>query len=321
MSQRIQHFNRRVPAPFRYLIAGLAGLLLWMYILPGVLLGAELLRDRYTGQRVQCPASRLALMRTAELEFEWALLKNQLTYKKVESDPKLPLDLVSGPSRPFWLERSGDLRDSKELLAYLEAELATISAADSWFDVRPGDTVIDCGAHVGTFTLHALERGAAKVVAVEPNPNNVECLRRNFKNEIATGRVVVVPEGVWDKKSTMDLFIGAQNSGAHSMIYNQGLGSIKVPVDTIDHLRARLHLAKVDFIKTDIEGAERNALRGARETLRLYRPRLRMDANHREDDIQMLPAVARQGNPEYKVHCGYCETAYNEFRPHVLLLD
>ncbi|HME10927.1 MAG TPA: FkbM family methyltransferase, partial [Bryobacteraceae bacterium] len=149
----------------------------------------------------------------------------------------------------------------------------------------------------------------------------VECLRRNFKKEIAEGRVIVMPEGVWDKESTVDLFIGAQNSGSHSMIYNQGLGSVKVKVDTLDHMRERLQLPRVDFIKTDIEGAEQNALRGAHETLRLFKPRLRMDSNHREDDIQRLPAVAREGNPQYQVHCGYCETAYSQFRPHVLLLE
>jgi len=317
----MKQFNQTFPAPVRYLIAGLLGLALWMYILPEAVLAGELLQDKYIGRPIQCPASRILSMRNAELQFEWNVLMNQLTYKKVQSDPNVPLDLIEGPSRPFWLERTGEIRGSKELLVYLEAELATISSADPWFDVRPGDIVFDCGAHVGTFTSHAIDRGAAKVVAVEPNPRNVECLRRNFKKEIAEGRVIVMPEGVWDKESTVDLFIGAQNSGSHSMIYNQGLGSVKVKVDTLDHMRERLQLPRVDFIKTDIEGAEQNALRGAHETLRLFKPRLRMDSNHREDDIQRLPAVAREGNPQYQVHCGYCETAYSQFRPHVLLLE
>jgi len=41
--------------------------------------------------------------------------------------------------------------------------------------VRPGDIVLDCGAHVGAFTRNALTAGAEFVVAIEISPDNLEC--------------------------------------------------------------------------------------------------------------------------------------------------
>jgi predicted RNA methylase len=62
--------------------------------------------------------------------------------------------------------------------------------------VPAGAVVLDCGAHVGVYTRRALNEGAAKVIAIEPVPQTVECLRRTFRREIAEGRVVVYQKGV-----------------------------------------------------------------------------------------------------------------------------
>jgi len=59
------------------------------------------------------------------------------------------------------------------------------------YGVRHSNVVIDCGASVGVFTKEALDRGASRVIAVEPSPQNARCLRRNLQNEIAAGKVIV----------------------------------------------------------------------------------------------------------------------------------
>lgn len=43
--------------------------------------------------------------------------------------------------------------------------------------VRRGDTVLDAGANLGTFTKFALDRGASRVIAFEPEPTNIACRR------------------------------------------------------------------------------------------------------------------------------------------------
>jgi hypothetical protein len=57
----------------------------------------------------------------------------------------------------------------------------------------------------------------------------------------------------------------------------------------------------------DIEGAEREALAGAAETLRRFQPRLMLDSYHRTDDLPAFRAVIRAAVPSYTYICTYCE--------------
>ena len=90
--------------------------------------------------------------------------------------------------------------------------------------VRKGDIVLDCGANLGTFTRTALDRGAKTVVAIEPAPENLECIRRSFKDEIASGRVILYPKGVWDKDDVLTLHIHHDNSAADSFLIKDQKG-------------------------------------------------------------------------------------------------
>ena len=102
----------------------------------------------------------------------------------------------------FWMPAPG-----KALLAFLLWELTVQRDYESGqAAIRQGDTVVDCGAHVGLFTKFALQRGADRVVAIEPDPTNVACLESNLGREIAEGRVVVVKAGVWNKKTRLTLY-------------------------------------------------------------------------------------------------------------------
>ena len=91
--------------------------------------------------------------------------------------------------------------------------------------VQQGDIVLDCGAHVGVYTRKALQSGAAVVVAIEPSPQNIECLRRNFREEIAQGRVVIYAKGVWDKDEVLPFFELSQNTAASNFVVGRSYRS------------------------------------------------------------------------------------------------
>lgn len=150
--------------------------------------------------------------------------------------------------------------------------------------VRTGDVVLDVGASYGEFTRQALKDGAAKVVAIDPSPLAVTCLRRNLASEIASGKVILVEKGVWDQEGTlgMDVPAGASPRGKvrEETDVVSGRKRTQVPLTSIDNIVRETGLTRVDFIKMDIEGAEPRALTGAQNTIARFRPRMAVCVYH-----------------------------------------
>jgi hypothetical protein len=71
---------------------------------------------------------------------------------------------------------------------------------------------------------------------------------------------------------------------------------------TIDSFANERNLQKVDFIKMDIEGMERNALRGATEILKKYKPRLAICTYHRPDDPVEIRKIISEARPDYQFY-------------------
>ena len=187
--------------------------------------------------------------------------------------------------------------------------------------VHKGDIVLDAGANVGVFVRKALAAGASKVIAIEPAPENLECLRRNFAAEIADGRVVLYAKGVWDQDDVLKLKIDPNDSAKDTFVRQiDNAQFLEVPLTTIDHLVAELHLPRVDFIKMDIEGAERKAVTGARETLKQFRPRMALCIYHIKGDEVEIPALVRQAVGDYKVSKS-CLAANNLIQPEVAFFN
>ncbi len=151
--------------------------------------------------------------------------------------------------------------------------------------VHPGDVVVDLGGHLGTFVRVALNDGAKLVIAFEANASNAECFRATFREEIAQGRVVLIEAPVWSE-SCIVRFSG---QGLVGQISDEGDAQQAV---TIDDVVRELNIPRVDFIKTDIEGAERHALKGASRVLSTDAPNLVVSSYHFSDDPTVLRDIA-----------------------------
>jgi FkbM family methyltransferase len=233
----------------------------------------------------------------------------------IETDPASQAELWQTPRGRFWI-----LAKSGEAFVYDLAEQLRGIYAYKGLGARAGDIVLDCGANVGVYTRIALDVGAAKVVAIEPAPENVRVLRKNFEREVAEGRVLVYSKGVWDKEDMLPMTIDPSNSAADSFVLPRGKGAKvqMLSVTTIDKIVAELGLERVDFIKFDIEGAERRALAGARATLARYRPRMAVCVYHLKDDPQVIPATVRAIVPRYRSECGPCLVSEGRLSQEVL---
>jgi FkbM family methyltransferase len=207
-------------------------------------------------------------------------------------------ELWQTPYGEFWVVPS-----DFDTFVWVLAEQEMNIYGDETTGVRPGDVVLDCGAHFGGYVRKALGMGAKVVVAIELAPENIACLRKTFASEVAAGRVIVYPKGVWDKDDQLVLYRSDHTWGDRAISVEEGgRTGPAVPLTTIDKIVAELRLARVDFIKMDIEGAEPNALSGAAATLRSFRPRMALAAyHHGAQDLVDLPAVARKAQPAYDV--------------------
>ena len=200
------------------------------------------------------------------------------------------------PLGQFW----GGERDGRELdLLTLEQAAGSIYERGD-VSIREGDIAVDVGAHLGTFTRIALRHGAGQVVAVEPDPVNAACFARTFATEIAAGRVRLVQAAAWHSSGTLQFEVGSASQTGH-VAGAPTARAVTVRAITLDDMQAELNLDRVDFIKMDIEGAERHALAGARRILAAHKPRLAICIYHAPDDPQIVPQVVRHANSAYNM--------------------
>ncbi len=249
-------------------------------------------------------------------------LKNQIQLKDeilaasrlIETDPA-GFKKYETPMGEYWIPAGSEF-----VLPYNLAEIQRSIYFEEGHTIQNGDIVLDCGANVGAFTRQALEMGASKVIAIEPAPENLECLRRNFSQEIAEGRVLIYPKGIWNRDAKLDLHVDPKNSAADSFVMNSGNTHVvpQISLTTIDKLIGELDLHKVDFIKMDIEGAELRALDGASATLREYKPRISISAYHEADHPVLIPEKIQAARDDYQMSCGPCAEVSFGVRPDIL---
>jgi FkbM family methyltransferase len=212
------------------------------------------------------------------------------------------LALWATPEGEYWIPES----DGAVLPTLLAQARRDIYGSGAW-GVQPGDTVLDCGAYVGTTARQALARGARLIVAIEPTPESVECLRRNLAGEIAAGKVIVYPKGVWDSETELTFSVNPANLAGNSFLGSpSGPKQLSIPVTTIDRVAAELRLRRVDFIKADIKGATERMLRGGRTVIARDRPRLALSTEEANDNAAGIAALTKSIQPAYEMKCGPC---------------
>ena len=148
---------------------------------------------------------------------------------------------------------------------------------------------VDGGGYVGD-TLPTIIKNFPdfkKIYCIEPNNLHIGIAKRNFAQY---ENIEFINCGLGFEKQSSSQDTGVQHNCAHD--YHA------INIDTIDNLIQE----KVDFIKMDIEGAEQDAIEGAKNTIRIYTPILAICVYHKADDWYKVPRKILEINPNYNIY-------------------
>lgn len=161
---------------------------------------------------------------------------------------------------------------------------------------RPVRWIIDAGSNRGdTIANYRNAFPEAAILGFEPTPQLLSELRARFADD---PKIAIEPRAVADKPGTRELFLYA-NDATNSLleltdrVYTEGeirqLGRVSVDVSTLDDHLDECGIRDVDILKTDLQGGDLTALRGARRRLSEGRVRLLML------ELLFVPLYAGQG--------------------------
>jgi FkbM family methyltransferase len=145
--------------------------------------------------------------------------------------------------------------------------------------LKPGMCFIDIGANEGFYSIYASKKvgPTGKVFSFEPSPRERPWLERNVRVNQLTN-VTISPLALANVPGEAVLNLAdAEHNGQNSLgpFGHQGVtcaDSIRVELNTLDHLRESGKIPKPDVIKIDVEGAEFKVLTGSIKTLKNDQP-------------------------------------------------
>ena len=180
-----------------------------------------------------------------------------------------PVRKRRGAENHLQLENGVSLTSSPEeqLLSIFQEVWVDRCYAVPGYTIASGDTIVDIGANIGTFTLWAASHAPnLRIIAVEPSPDNLRYLRMNLSESKVSG-VTVVPACCGAANG--EIALRSRGSGACNTIYSKdNYGSefkliAQCQMLTLDQIFADHAIESCNLLKLDCEGAEYEILQSA----------------------------------------------------------
>lgn len=174
---------------------------------------------------------------------------------------------------------------------YFPKDIINLSSREVIVDAGAGigDTLIDIYGRLGNDYGH--------VYSFEPDE---QCYFKTKSVVLSNNmkEVTILKKGLWDKNSIL-YFKESDIQGSSKTVESEGNGELsKIEVVELDSIIK----TPISFIKMDIEGAELNALKGAKSLIKKYKPKLAICVYHKNEDIIEIPNLIKSLVPEYKLY-------------------
>ena len=173
-------------------------------------------------------------------------------------------------------------------------------------DIMPlseNEVLVDCGAYDGdsieSFIESVLNRYKS-IHSFEPDPINFRKLKAKI-NKNKWQNIFPVMKGVFNFSGKVGFVgVGEVDGRIESKERVSNKSSELINVVSIDEYFVNKH--KPTLIKMDIEGAEMEALKGAKNTIKKYKPKLAISSYHRATDMWEIPLLIYSYNKNYKFY-------------------
>lgn len=206
----------------------------------------------------------------------------------------------SGHSMKEQLQRQGICKEKivdAGSVIYALTEKAIYFSLQALLPLREREVFVDAGCFDGQSTKAFFEWCGQEGYSYcfEPDRKNWERIGETLKGY---GNYEVIPKALWSKETT--LAINAKGNFASTVTEILEDSNVqRIDAMALDDF----FLNKgATFIKMDIEGAELEALRGARKIIEEYKPRLAVSIYHKPEDIWTLPREILSYCQEYRFY-------------------
>jgi FkbM family methyltransferase len=149
-----------------------------------------------------------------------------------------------------------------------------------------------------------------KIYAFEASPGNTDLVKQGMTIS-GFGDAVLVPCAMWSETAELDFFVNCAHGYSSSVCNAENPEKMRISAVALDDVVPPNE--KVTYIKFDVEGAELQAIIGARRTIEHWKPKCAISIYHKPNDFMEIPAYIKSLVPEYKAYMRHeqedrCET-------------
>lgn len=206
------------------------------------------------------------------------------------------------------LERIVNFRNTLDLKYYLTPDLEPqyFPSDIDLFSTLDKIRFVDGGSFIGD-TINPLIIESEKrnkkidyIACFEPDSQNILRLSEEIqkqKSKFTDTNFLIYPCGLWSENKI--LTFSNTGSATSSIVSDSGDDTIQIMTASLDKL---LIGAKPNFIKMDIEGAEKQAIIGMKDIIAKYSPVLAISLYHKPSDLWELPLLIHKINENYNMY-------------------
>ena len=190
----------------------------------------------------------------------------------------------------YWL--TWDYVDWKKIARY------TCDVVDT--DVFPfydDEIFVDCGAYTGDTVMqyiNLVNDNYKRIYAYDISSTHINVMKQNLYKY---NNIEIRHKGTGDIKSEMTMVGTANVFSGNKLTSND---SHPHGVEKVDVVRLDDDITEpITFLKIDVEGMDKETLMGAKKSIRLYHPKLSVDAYHKLEDIVQVPKLIHEIDNSY----------------------